>query len=61
MKTEMKGFMKRFQPRETKPRYQVRFWSTKKKYEKFKKHCEKKNLIVQDVFNELMDLFIDEY
>jgi len=48
----------KFSPRVKKKPYQVRFWSTsKEKYLFFKKKCDDKGLVVQDVFNQFMEQF----
>jgi len=38
-------------------RYQVRFWSDKERYKAFVTGCKTEGLIMQDVFNDLMEYF----
>lgn len=49
-------FKKRTDSREGK--YQVRFWTSKENYMTFKEACEKEDLVYQDVFENLMEYFI---
>lgn len=46
-----------FGTRIKKERYQVRFWSSKEAYGKFKAECERRDLKMQDVFNQFMIWF----
>jgi hypothetical protein len=50
-------FKKRVDSREGK--YQVRFWTSKNNYSAFKRVCEKRDLVFQDVFENLMEKFIE--
>lgn len=47
--------------RRNEERYQVRFWSTLKDYEAFTKAVRAEDLVIQDVFNELMIWFTNAH
>lgn len=47
-----------FERRTAKEKYLVRFWSSPDQYERFVAEVEKHDLVIQDVFNQMMNWFI---